>query len=80
MMKKIQLAHRKAGRIISEKLMSELSKGITKELQEKGFYTFESKEFNGASFNIERIVSIDRTRHLIAPSNLMKPMKIDFID
>lgn len=76
-MKKIQYAHRKAGRIISEKLMNELSKNIFKELQEKGFYTFESKEFNGASFNIERIVSINQSRHLIAPYNLMKPMSID---
>ncbi|MBS3678938.1 hypothetical protein KGF86_01800 [Ornithinibacillus massiliensis] len=76
-MKKIQLAHRKAGRIISDKLMSELSNDILKELQEKGYYTFMSREFNGASFNIERIVSIDRSRHLIAPYNLMKPMNID---
>jgi hypothetical protein len=76
-MKEIQLAHRKAGRIISEKLMNELSKDILNELQEKGYYTFESKEFNGASFNIERIVSIDQSRHLIAPYNLMKPMDID---
>lgn len=76
-MKIIQLAHRKAGRIISDKLMSELSNDILKELQEKGYYTFMSKEFNGASFNIERIVSIDRSRHLIAPYNLMKPMNID---
>ncbi|MFB2346827.1 DISARM anti-phage system protein DrmE domain-containing protein [Priestia megaterium] len=76
-MKEIQHAHRKAGRIISEKLMSELSNNIFKELQEKGFYTFESKEFNGASFNIERIVLINQSRHLIAPYNLMKPMSID---
>ncbi|TCP25635.1 hypothetical protein EV207_12165 [Scopulibacillus darangshiensis] len=76
-MKIIQLAHRKAGRIISYKLMAELSNDILKELQEKGYYTFMSKEFNGASFNIERIVSIDRSRHLIAPYNLMKPMNID---
>ncbi|KUP08455.1 hypothetical protein Q75_02815 [Bacillus coahuilensis p1.1.43] len=76
-MKIIQLAHRKAGRIISDKLMNELSNDILKELQEKGYYTFMSKEFNGASFNIERIVSIDRSRHLIAPYNLMKPMNID---
>ncbi|EIJ81800.1 hypothetical protein PB1_02635 [Bacillus methanolicus PB1] len=76
-MKEIQIAHRKAGRIISEKLMNELSIDILKELQEKGFYTFESKEFNGASFNIERIISIDHSKHLIAPYNLMKPMNID---
>jgi len=76
-MKIIQLAHRKAGRIISDKLMGELSNDILSELREKGYYTFMSREFNGASFNIERIISIDRSRHLIAPYNLMKPMKID---
>jgi len=76
-MKIIQSAHRKAGRIISDKLMSELSNDILKELQEKGYYTFMSREFNGTSFNIERIVSIDRSRHLIAPYNLMKPISID---
>lgn len=76
-MKKIQQAHRKAGRIISEKLMNEISKDIMRELQEKGLYTFKSKEFNGASFNIERIVSIDHSRYLIAPYNLMKPINID---
>lgn len=76
-MKEIQSAHRKAGRIISNKLMRELTNDISKELQEKGYYTFESKEFNGASFNIERIVSIDRLGHLISPYNLMKPIKMD---
>jgi hypothetical protein len=76
-MKEIQHAHRKAGRIISEKLMNEINKDIMMELQTKGFYTFESKEFNGASFNIERIVSIDHSRHLIAPYNLMKPINLD---
>lgn len=76
-MKIIQRAHIKAGRIISRKLMNELSHDIFKELQEKGFYTFKSKEFDGASFNIERIVSIDRSKHLIAPYNLMKPMNFD---
>jgi hypothetical protein len=76
-MKKIQNAHIKAGRIISQKLMSELSPDIFKELQEKGFYTFKSKEFDGASFNIERIVSIDRSKHFIALYNLMKPMNFD---
>ena len=76
-MKKIQQAHIKAGRVISEKLMSELSVNILRELQEKGYYTFMSTEFNGVSFNIERIVSIDRETYLIAPYNLMKPMNID---
>ncbi|PGS54243.1 hypothetical protein [Bacillus sp. AFS041924] len=76
-MKQIQQAHIKAGRIISDKLMCELSTNILKELQEKGYHTFMSTEFNGVSFNIERIVSIDRSTHLIAPYNLMRPMNID---
>ncbi|MEH7537435.1 hypothetical protein V7167_25220, partial [Bacillus toyonensis] len=75
--KKIQQAHIKAGRIISEKVMNELSNDILKELQEKGYYTFMSKELNGVSFNIERIVSIDHSVHLIAPYNLMRPINID---
>lgn len=75
-MRKIQNAHRTAGRLISRKLMNEISNSIVKELQEKGFYTFESKEFNGASFNIERVVSIDRSTHLMGQHNLMKPMSI----
>ncbi|MET7017967.1 DUF7764 domain-containing protein [Bacillus mycoides] len=76
-MKEIQQAHIKAGRVISEKLMNELSNDILKELQEKGYYTFMSKELNGVSFNIERIVSIDHSVHLIAPYNLMRPINID---
>ncbi|MGC7872100.1 hypothetical protein ACPUYX_11295 [Desulfosporosinus sp. SYSU MS00001] len=76
-MKEIRSAHQKAGRLISEKLMNELSDNILQELKEKGFYTFQSQEFNGASFNIERIVSIDNTAHQIAPHNLMKPFDLD---
>ncbi|MGD6878413.1 hypothetical protein [Bacillus infantis] len=78
-MREIQLAHRKAGRIISKKLMNELSNdmNIFKELQEKGYYTFMSSEFQGASFNIERIISINRKKCLVAPHNLMKPMNVD---
>lgn len=75
-MKEIQRAHRRAGRIISSKLMNELSTNILNELRMKGYYTFESKEFNGASFNIERVVSIDQSKHLVSPHNLMKPLNI----
>lgn len=76
-MKNIRRAHLKAGRLISKKLMNELSADIVQDLKEQGFYNFTSKEFNGASFNIERIVSIDNARRLIAPYNLMKPIDIN---
>jgi hypothetical protein len=76
-MKQIKRAHLKAGRLISRKLMTELSTDFVKDLQEQGYYTFTSKEFKGASFNIERIVSIDQSKYLIAPYNLMKPIEVD---
>lgn len=76
-MQEIKRAHLKAGRLISSKLMNELSTEILRELGEQGYYTFTSQEFDGASFNIERVVSIDQSRYLIAPYNLMKPIEID---
>jgi len=76
-MREIRSAHLKAGRLITDKLMSEISIDFVKELQEQGFYNFTSKEFDGASFNIERIVSIKDSRYTIASYNLMKPIEID---
>ncbi|GAA0294468.1 hypothetical protein GGQ92_000767 [Gracilibacillus halotolerans] len=76
-MQEIRRAHLKAGRLISTKLMSELSTEILHELKEQGYYTFTSREFNGASFNIERVVSIEFSSYLIAPYNLMKAIEID---
>lgn len=76
-MQEIKRAHLKAGRLISSKLMNELSAEILRELKEQGYYTFTSQEFDGASFNIERVVSIDQSRYLIAPYNLLKPIEID---
>jgi hypothetical protein len=76
-MQEIKRAHIKAGRLISSKLMNELSTEILRELREQGYYTFTSEEFDGASFNIERVVSIDQSGYLIAPYNLMKPKDID---
>lgn len=76
-MKNIQQAHRKAGRIISTKLMKELNPSIYNKLLEKGYYTFESKEFDGASFNIERVLTITNEKYLIMPYNLMKPFSIN---
>jgi hypothetical protein len=76
-MKKIQIAHRDAGRIISRKLMNEITADIYEELQQKGSITFESSNFNGASFNIERVVAIDRSKHYVLQSNLMKVYQKD---
>lgn len=73
-MQKIQVAHREAGRIISKRLMSEINSDITGELQEKGCYTFSSKAFNGASFNIERVVSISQSKYNVMSYNIMKLM------
>jgi hypothetical protein len=72
-MKQIQIAHREAGRIISRKLMEEIKPDIFEELQQKGSITFKSSNFNGASFNIERVVAINRSKHYdVLQSNLMK--------
>lgn len=76
-MQEIKAAHIRAGKLISNKLMNELSIDILRELREQGYYTFTSEEFDGASFNIERVVSIDQSKYLIASYNLMKPMKIE---
>src|SRR5699024_6944041 len=76
-MKEIRSAHLKAGRLISNKLMKEISIDIIEELQEQGFYNFASEEFDGASFNIERIVSIDNSSYSISPYNLIQPLDID---
>lgn len=71
-MKRIQTAHISAGRHISQKLMSELTSDISEELLEKGWCTFTSRKLNGASFNIERVVAIDHSKHNVMPYNLMK--------
>ncbi|KGX85783.1 hypothetical protein [Pontibacillus litoralis] len=76
-MNSIKRAHISAGTIISKKLMSELSEGIHSELQEKGYYTFKSHEFNGASFNIERMVSIDHTIRSVPKTSIMRVINLD---
>lgn len=75
-MKKIQKAHIIAGKLITKKLMHEMTSEIDKELEEKGWCTFESNEFDGASFNIERITAIDHSKYDILPHNILKPFKI----
>ncbi|WP_052712262.1 hypothetical protein [Domibacillus indicus] len=73
-MKKTQNAHRQAGRIITRSLMDELKEDVFERLNEQGYYTFNSKTFNGASFNIERVVSIDNRKYSIFYHDLMKPI------
>ncbi len=73
-MKEIQNAHRQAGRIITRSLMNELKEDIFEKLNEQGYYTFNSNTFNGASFNIERVISIDNTKYSIFYYDLMKPI------
>ncbi|RAS80759.1 hypothetical protein [Priestia endophytica] len=76
-MKKIQNAHRQAGRIITKKLMNELKPNIYEKLQEQGHHTFNSKEFNRASFNIERVTSIDYSKYKVYLHDLMKPFRLN---
>ena len=76
-MKIIQKAHIKAGKIISQKLIKELTGNFVNELFEKGYYKFTSSEFDGASFNIEKILFIDTKIYIIPYHYLMKPMIID---
>ncbi|WP_156337199.1 DISARM anti-phage system protein DrmE domain-containing protein [Paenibacillus dakarensis] len=71
-MRKIHTAHISAGRYITNKLMSELTSDISLQLLEKGWCKFTSKQLNGASFNIERVVTIDHSKHSVMPYNLMK--------
>lgn len=76
-MKRIKKAHITAGQRISKKLMSELTADISTELLARGRYTFTSTELNGASFNIERVASIDHLKHRVMPYNLMKLFELN---
>lgn len=68
----IMNAHRQSGRLISEKLMKEISPAVINELKEKGYHTFNSKEFSDVTFNIERIIYIERDIKYVSSSNTMK--------
>lgn len=76
-MRKIISAHIKAGRIISSKLMNELSNFNLEEFEERGSYTFESEELNGASFNLERVIKIETKNYKVPQHYLMKPYSIE---
>ena len=68
-------AHISAGHKISQSLMQEMDLNLENILDEKGFYTFESKEFEGASFNIEEIHKISKETYLVPEQDVLKILK-----
>ncbi len=73
--KLINSAHISAGRKISSSLMNELDKNLENIIEEKGYYTFESSEFKGASFNIEEIKKLSAKSHFIPENETLKIIK-----
>nr|WGD69400.1 hypothetical protein P5630_01130 [Bacillus subtilis] len=71
----IRSAHISAGHHISRSLMKELDKHLENVVNENGFYTFESKEFKGACFNIEEIKSISNEIYFIPENEILKIIK-----
>lgn len=68
-------AHISAGHQISQVLMKELDKDLENVIDESGFYTFESTEFQGASFNIEEIRKISAQTYYIPENEILKIIK-----
>lgn len=71
----IRSAHISAGHHISHTLMKELDKNLESVIEENGFYTFESKEFEGAFFNIEEIKHISDKTYFIPENETLKIIK-----
>lgn len=74
--KEIRSAHQKAGRLISDKLMKDISTEMLETLKEKGYHTFESKEFNDVTFNIERVIYVDNAVKEVSINQIMKLHKL----
>lgn len=68
-------AHISAGHQISQALMNELDKNLESLIDENGFYTFKSNEFEGASFNIEEIKKITKDTYYISENETLKIIK-----
>ena len=68
-------AHISAGHHISRSLMDELDKDLENVINENGFYTFESKKFEGAFFNIEEIKRISNETYFIPENETLKIIK-----
>lgn len=73
--KKINSAHISAGHRISQALMKELDGNMESIIDENGFYTFESNEFEGSSFNIEEIKKISSETYSIPENEALKIIK-----
>lgn len=71
----IRRAHTSAGRHISHTLMNELDKNLESVIDENGFYTFESKKFEGSFFNIEEIKKISIKTYFIPETETLKIIK-----
>jgi hypothetical protein len=72
---KINSAHISAGHQISQALMNELDGNMESNIDENGFYTFESNEFEGSSFNIEEIKKISNETYSISENEALKIIK-----
>lgn len=72
---KIRAAHIKAGHKISKSLINEINGKMEEAIGEKGYYKFESKEFKGASFNIEEVKAISKEVVMVAESDILKVFK-----
>ncbi|MER2008538.1 MAG: hypothetical protein ABS939_13895, partial [Psychrobacillus sp.] len=72
---KIVSAHISAGHQISNILMNEMDKNLESLIDENGFYTFDSKEFEGATFNIEEIRKISNETYSIPENEALKIIK-----
>ena len=68
-------AHISAGHQISYVLMNELDENLEGIIEENGFYTFESTEFEGASFNIEEVKKISKETYYIPEKEILKIIK-----
>ncbi|MDH4422647.1 hypothetical protein QEZ44_14655 [Bacillus cereus] len=71
----IRSAHISAGHHISRTLMKELDENLENMINENGSYSFESKEFEGAFFNIEEIKRISNETYSIPENETLKIIK-----
>ncbi|WP_214772076.1 hypothetical protein [Exiguobacterium sp. s39] len=68
-------AHISAGRHISQSLIESIDENLESIIDENGYYIFKSKEFEGASFNVEEIKSISSNNYFISEENILKIIK-----
>lgn len=71
----ISSAHIAAGHYISRTLKGELNNNVENIIDENGYYSFKSKEFEGSYINIEEIKSISETTYFISEDSILKIIK-----